>query len=236
MKLKVFKQESLEQLKRDASKQIDLYQRTTPWLNEYFRGGAYYCETQINLPDNLSLLTNEGEPSDTDKENSKRIYEAFRGRINPVQAAEERLWTYLCHETFWDYMIWRWPPKKEGTIISRYFFDGESSRALSRNGISRLWWFAHLTYDESRNDPYELTNILLYSQDIQHNLLERNFGRNRTILHTVLDFLRVHPEIKGKEQYVKIVKTLNRLGGVRLLDALGPERIKEYIESKILNR
>jgi len=52
----------------------------------------------------------------------------------------------------------------------------------------------------------------------------------------VLDFLKEYPDIQGKEQYVKIAKTLNRLGGVRLLDALGPEKIKEYLKSKILNR
>jgi len=235
MRLRVLKKDSLEALKKIASATTEWYHRKEPWLQEFFRGGAYFYETGILLPE-IQLMTSNCEPSSTDLENSKRIYEALKNRINPVQAAEERLWAYLCHETFWDYMIWRWRPEKDSIIKNRYCFEGGSSRALSRNGISRLWWFAYLTYDESRVDPYELTAVLLRSQDIQHNLLERSLGRNRNVLHAVLDFLKQHPEIGGKEQYVKIGKTLNRLGGVRLLDSLSPEEIRNYLEQKLLTQ
>ena len=38
-----------------------------------------------------------------------------------------------------------------GTVTDRYFV----SRGLFRNGISRLYWIAESTYDESLEDPYE---------------------------------------------------------------------------------
>ena len=129
-------------------------------------------------------------------------------------------------------MVNRWKPEAERDIRSRYFLDGNDSRALSRNGIARLWWFAHLTYDRARANPYELLEVLISEQNIQHNLLERNFGRNKIILHTILDFIKSHPEINKKEDYERLGKIINRWGGVRLLDCLTKKDIVDYLATR----
>lgn len=233
MNLRIFKQDCLDNLKRmSLNERRNWYQKETPWLSEYFQNQNYFHDTKIELPERTELVR-EGEPSKTDLENSIRIYEALGGEINSVQAAEERLWSFLCHETYWDYMMWRWPPEKEGTIKTRYFLEGAGSRALSRNGIARLWWFAYLTYDQQRDNHYELTAVLMRHQDIQHNLIERNFGRNRDVLHAILEFLKRHPEADSKEDYVRIGKCLNRLGGVKVLDCMEPAEIICCLESKL---
>ena len=49
------------------------------------------------------------------------------------------------------------------------------SRALTRSGMARLWWYAHLTDDPVRPGPYELTRVLLSDLDWAQSVLERNF-------------------------------------------------------------
>ena len=54
----------------------------------------------------------------------------------------------------------RWPVENavnekgtNGTVTDRYF----AARGLFRNGISRLYWIAEVTYDSDLDDPYEYT-------------------------------------------------------------------------------
>ncbi len=230
MKLRIIKQSFLEQILQIPDKaRANWYQKDTCWLDDFFGHQNWQVQTKIDVPGNIELVR-EGNPPDTDLENSIQIYNALQDKLTPVQASDARLWTYLCHDTFWDYMKWRWPPIQNGTIESRYLVKGSNSRALSRNGIARLWWFAHLTYDKNRANPYELTGIFLQNQDIQHNLIERNLGRNKQVLHAALVYLKSNPDINGKEDYVKLGKTLNRLGGIRLLDCLTAKEITSYLE------
>jgi len=230
MKIRYIKQSYLDQLKRMSEEaKSQWYKQIHCWLNKFFNHEKWSAQSKIEIPGDIELVM-EGNPPSTDLENSIKIYNALKGKLTEVQASDPRLWAYFCHETFWDYMSWRWPPDK--SIDSRYFVDGSSSRALSRNGIARLWWFAHLTYDENRDNPYELTSIFLQHQDIQHNLIERNLGRSNTVLHAALDFLGSHPNINNKDDYVKLGKILNRLGGVRLLDCLTKKEIVDYLSTR----
>jgi hypothetical protein len=208
------------------------YACKSPWLDNYFEYKNWHAQTKIDIPGSIELVT-DGDPSSTDLENSIKIYNALQGKLTEVQASDQRLWSYFCHDAFWDYMKWRWPPEKISTIETRYFVNGSSSRSLSRNGVARLWWFAHLTYDVARENPYELTSVFLQHQNVQHNLIERNFGRNRKILHATLDFIKSQPDINSKEEYERMGKLINRWGGVRLLDCLTKEEIIEYLGSKL---
>jgi hypothetical protein len=219
-------------LAKDKVQWLELCDINNPWLTNYFGHEKWYGDTDIEIPQNLEL--NIGGP-ESDVENSIKLYDLLRDKLTPVQACDPRLWAFLCHETCWNYMVNRWKPDAERDINSRYYLDGNDSRALSRNGIARLWWFAYLTYDENRTDPYELLKILLSDQNIQHNLLERNFGRNRMILHTILDFIRSHPKINKKDDYEKLGKIINRWGGVRLLDYLAKKDIMAYLETRYAN-
>jgi len=98
--------------------------------------------------------------------NAINLYENLR--LNETEASDKRLWTYLTHVSFWNYMIEEWKidfTKDKGQIINyirdRYFLNTLNIRSLNHNGISRLWWYTHLTIDESRQDKYELTKVML---------------------------------------------------------------------------
>lgn len=203
------------------------------WISDHFGHNNWYTESRIDIEGYPELAIGESK-AETDYKSSILLYESLRNKISIAQAIDPRLWSYLCHEIFWDFMIQRWPPTKDRLDIeSRYFLNGTDSRALSRNGIARLWWFAHLTYDPDRSDPYELTKVLLSDQNIQHGFLERSFGRNKTILHAVLDFIKMNSDYffdePTKPKVDDLSKMINCWGGARLLDCLSKDEIIAFV-------
>ena len=167
-------------------------------------------------------------------ENTKIIYESFR-TLTPTQASDSRLWTYLTHITFWDYMQKRWPvkdlkqDKKRNFIKERYLLTTANLRTLTHNGIARLWWFGYLTYDEKRDNPWELTEILLKSTDLPTSLFERALGTDKNIRKGVLEFFLENPDLITSKDVQEILKKLNLVGGVKNLPFLDWIQIKDIM-------
>jgi hypothetical protein len=184
-----------------------------------------------------------------DLENAIRVHKALQ-QLTPLQARDPRVWTRFAHVDCWKYMRMRWPverwekesPEKGArNVVRRYFIASSDSRGLLRNGIARLWWTAQLTYDSARDNPYELTGVLLSALDITQQILERNMGRGPEILTGFLEFLlqnRVELLTGGDKNRARIrrlAKFLNMYGGVCLLDCLSQTDIIRLLSGE-LNR
>jgi hypothetical protein len=170
----------------------------------------------------------------SDLENSKKMYETFKN-LTEVQASDERFWSYLIHVHFWKYMRKRWPAEKAeepiNRIRDRYFLRTLNLRSLTRNGLARLWWYAHLTYNKSAKNPYENLEILLSRQDLVVGITERALGSNKNIRFGLLDFLKTNPEIAQSEiKTRKLLVGLNLAGGVKMLPFLNIYEIKSLLE------
>jgi hypothetical protein len=244
MKLKYFKAGFVESLQADIAKNLDSYHQDAVWIEQYAAGKHCSLETNISLPDTFALLPPTDNDHLRDVENVKLLYQALKG-LSPVQASDPRFWTYLTHVTFWPYMRQRWTVEEKpdeqriNYVASHYFLKTGSSRSLIRNGIANLWWYGYLTYDENRLNPYELTEILLKKLDIARNILERNLGRNKTLLQSFLEFLAENPKItesgnKGREVIRILVRQLNCHGGVCVLDTLNGIEIKSVLKESLL--
>lgn len=179
-----------------------------------------------------------------DFDNSVRLHKAMPP-LSPLQARDPRLWTYLAHVTFWEYMRARWPipenadRKKAAMYVREHYFVAEqASRSLTRHGIARLWWYAHLTYDDRRKNPYELTAVLLKTLDITQTVLERSFGRNRMLRLEFLQYLLDHKDVflqsgdKSRLAVRELAKALNLHGGSCLLDALSPRDLRRFFDEQ----
>ena len=151
MRLYFLRQIALDMLRRDVQENLDFYSRTKGWLDEYFLqkdASNYYFDSGIEVKD-FELIPGE---SDTDAANAIIVYESLRGKLNRLQATDFRLWSYLTHVCCWEYMKTRWNLDEKsrdtwmGRISGRYFIADRSPYV--RNGISRLYWSAELTYDE----------------------------------------------------------------------------------------
>lgn len=181
-----------------------------------------------------------------DLENAKIVHRAFPN-LTPFLAGDRRLWTRLTHVECWAYMRKRWDvanktfddDKKQRYVLAHYFVPQAQSRALLRNGIARLWWYAHLTHDATRSDPYELTKELLSLLDIAKEILERNMGRAKYVRTGFLDFLRQNGDRLGstseqkRKSIRRLAKALNLRGGVTLLDCLDAQDVTAILEAEL---
>lgn len=223
MRLPFFSSKFVARLKRSAESNVRHYGTGVSWIERFAAGSQYVRESDQVVDPPPSLIFGDDDNPKYDAANARLIYE-WLSQLSPALAMEERLWAYLAHVTFANYMNARWPVDRPTTIERRYLFEGMSFAALSRHGIARLWWAGYLTKEEARQNPYELTEALFMRQDVQVALMERSLGKCRAVRTAVLDFLRVNRDWFAKEAFgrriQRLIRELNLLGGVAILDSL----------------
>lgn len=252
MKVNFLKQKALDALEKDIAENIEKYQGTDQWAGNYFISKSmpnYYFDTEIEVKDYTLII---GGP-ETDFQNAKILYDVFSESINPVQASDLRLWAYLAHIQHWDYMNVRWKidgPDKEDEeaddvrgeekgeekktsvnkikdrIGYRYFFKASRGKAFVRQGISRLYWSAYLTYDADNANPYEYTEYFFSKQDIFTSITERSYARNKILVLAALKELKAHPEL-GRTEIRLFLAKLNQAGAIKVLDFLNKAQAEE---------
>lgn len=212
MTYKIMKEAVLNDLKENIAVNKVLYNS--------FENEGFLKDLQIDNNEQNPLLEVEDilNKSKEDLANAIKLYEYFK-ELPLTLASDEKFWTYLTHTSFWDYMCKRWPlSEAEGDEIifikTRYFFDAKN-KTFYRNGLSRLWWYAHLTYDSTEKDPYHYTRIVLSSQDLANLIIASpTIARNKTVLKALLE---VAVKMKEYEETNKIKKLKNMRGFLRKL-------------------
>jgi hypothetical protein len=234
--LTIFRQSFTDALKSGVPANLANYHREDKWVSQIGTRSSREIETRIEMKSALDLVEPDEDNKDDlkDLDNAIRVHKALQ-QLTPLQARDPRIWTRFAHVDCWKYMRARWPverwekdgaEKTSGRVVERYFVSRSDSRALLRNGIARLWWTSFLTYDSSRDNPYELTSVLLSTLDITQQILERNMGRGPEILSGFLEFLLQNKKelLTGGDQNRSRIRTLakylNMYGGVCLLDCL----------------
>lgn len=223
-------------LKSNICNNLNLYDTKNNWIEDYFiSNDGWKIDTNVNFK-YQELIASKSALDDL--ENAKRIFCALKD-LTVVQATDERVWAYLTHTIYRDYMMYRWDVSKQETnkeeyIKSRYFFSRKEGNPFIRNGLSRLWWTAYSTYDETRENPFELTEYLMSSFSLSWNFLTRNFSQNTSLLRNILSALI---ELNWLPQNVgdisKLVKYINQVGGITILDVLSKEEVKKILENHI---
>jgi hypothetical protein len=175
-----------------------------------------FLKSELNVEDPSSLQLDPSENDDCN--NSISIFEHFK-KLDRVQANDRRFWVTLTHTHFFEYTKKRWNINKDTsdkTLIRRFHFEGSSLETRMRNSLSRLWWSAKITYDESREDKYELTKLLWSKQDIYMGLVERSFGTYSSVVKGFLEFYSNNLFLK-EGQIRSLLTGLNAIGGVKPL-------------------
>jgi Family of unknown function (DUF6339) len=230
----------MKRLLESLLENVNRYREEESWVEAWAGKTAWEFPTPCELAAPLSLLLPD-EGNLFDLENAIRMHKALPN-LTPVQAQDPRLWTRLTHVELWEYMRARWPVERYlepqpnlSPIRDRYFVVQRQSRVLVRNGASRLWWAAKMTCDPDRDNPYELTHVLLSSLDIYKNLLERNFGRSLNVTRTFLEFLLLNKEDclssgeKPRQLVRDLSKAVNLHGGVCLLDCKTQTSLMDFL-------
>lgn len=183
----------------------------------------------------LDMSQPKGKESLTDAENVQRVYNHMKF-LSDSQASDERIWVAYTLDEFLNYMKYRWEATTIEDIKNRYLFGYSIQRSLFRNGIARLWWIGRITYDEAREDPYELTKFLCRDQDYLESICGRNVFNNPKIGLTTINVL-YDAEMAGvkvdRECVRQLAKYVNLLAGTYIIDAFTKEELYEKLKKKL---
>ena len=246
--------------KRSAVEQMRAQLRSGASLKTYFNSSypvkergllLSTIEVQGKAP---ALKIFKKDPALSDLKNSIALYEYYKN-IDETQASDPRLWAYLSHVEFRKYTLSRWglsgtygdlkddsaKQKAINQLMDHWFISG-NDRDLRRHSIARLWWATHLTYapwerdpeffsDSKKEDPYYFTRVLLSTQDIYQQVLERAMGRSQRILISILEYLGENRKFaESRESIRNLAKELNLIYGVKKIILLDRKSLKKLIE------
>ena len=241
MQLGYFTEEAYDRLLSEVEANCTKYASDDEWLDAYFgRGVTYYGISSVEV-NKFSPYYTGSQKDDVVKEdliNARNLHDAFIN-LTPLQASNKYMWAYLCHkdEACRKYIQQRW---KDGNIEQRYFVAGEGDGLYFFNALSRLWWWAHITYDpENKKNHYELTEILFANQmvgkDFLGTLNKANFERTKGTLLALKDFREILSPREGINQYYRECnKILNHYAAVNMLDFLDAEEIKTLVYNTLV--
>ena len=243
--LTIFRSTLVNALRSSIAVNLDKYLREDVWVSEVSTKNNRDMQTGVALGEALCLdFPDNGNLKDI--ENAIRFHKTLR-HLTPLQARDPRLWARLTHIEFWPYMRLRWPVEKHMAnrdraarfVESRYFVAQSQSRALLRNGVARLWWTAQLSHDPDRDNPYELTRVLLSTLDITQQIVERGLGRASNIIKGFLEFLLRNSDTlltrgdRNRARIRRLAKHLNMYGGVCVLDLLSRGAVMDLLNKEL---
>ena len=236
MKLKYLKQESLFTL---SSNQPVVYKnmkefQSNLWVQEYL-GKDCFLTSKIEIG-NIKMDCTFKNPIDGDFKNAKIIYEALKN-LNETQATDERIWSGLAFGECYDYLVYRWGLDNITKLRYRWLFYMTGRRKLFYNGISRLWWFAKMTYDDKFEDPYMLTEFVYKHPQIMKAMTYRNYSNSDHLRKAILMGMYKYSS-EGNQLTISIIddiyKHISQLGSASLLDGYEFNDLTNNIYFKLL--
>lgn len=173
---------------------------------------------QVKQP--VNLLDKMVPTTDGDFVSAVALYEAYK-TLKPLQAINTQLWESLALNDLFPYMQKRWKLSEakdlKRSIINHFQVK---SHGILRHGLSSLWWLVHLTIDETRDNKYELTEMVFKNYTLRYI----RFGAGRIIQHKeaaigILQYIKDHlDEIPSLENVANgLTSYFNKLGAVKQL-------------------
>ncbi|MFI3326955.1 MAG: DUF6339 family protein [Clostridia bacterium] len=242
MKIQFMKDDALTYFKKNVESNLEHYlDKDNSWVFEKYlkyKGEdiSPFGEFKLEIP-NFEMDMSEEKSEKTDCNNVKILYTALRN-VSDTQASDERFWIGLAHSSImWEYMQYRCKFNDENMkvdkVLSNLFFNYGNKRSLIVHILARLWWAGRLTYNENAKNPFEALEY--FNVDFPTKVLtlfSSNFTNNPTITRAILNSIISieKDDIKvGRKEYFEIIRYVNFLGGVIILDYLTEDELKEKI-------
>jgi hypothetical protein len=234
--MKIIREKSLEKLKNYIFKSLNNneipfeYNSKEVWIDNFFENEIWEREVDKRIYDLSDTIRLNYGDSKKDIDNIKIIHGALKS-FSPRILVDEKIWVYLTHKTFYNYMISRWDPVST-SIKDRYFLSGSSTRSLSRNGISRLWFLGHISFDENLSNPYEITEMMMSMQDIMTTIVERpSTAMNKIFFKAIIKL--VFQNSLTRDDYRNLLKRCERISGISRFDSFDEEEMGHFLSKMI---
>ena len=132
--------------------------------------------------------------------------------------------------------------REESSLKSRTIFVNGAKRSLAIHNLAILWWLAYYFRDDQNIEaPYHLIDFFV-STPYRGNavaLLSSNIISNKEIALGILEAVKILIEEEGmvvnRFPYSEAGKILNEVGGVRILDTLTREEVKDILIKNLPN-
>lgn len=226
---------ALEQIRSDVVKNIDRYRASgfsdladdPTWdIRLGFDFDAEKLATlDLSQPRNIASI---------DLINSKIVGEAL-ANLTPAVANEERVWVRLSHVETIEYCRARWlataAPERHQALIADHFFAPTQTGIRDDHAISRLWWNYEIAKTCMPEDINGALDLILISADVRSNFVERIWlTSRRRIAGAVLRAMKSDASVTGSEKnFREFMKTLNRLGGGIVFEALSDAEADDFV-------
>jgi hypothetical protein len=205
----------------------------------------------VENPENRLLLPADlGEPdpirpatgtTGVDAANGPAVFE-YVGALDPSNASDPRLWTFMAFSTYRSYMEERWPlvgaSNWKNRAQDRWLLRGTTRGRLVRHGIARLWWVTNLTYDAKceyplskvDGDPFAYTRAVFRNEDRINALFDREAGALSSVVRSVLEHVSKNATY-GRDNHMRaLMKELTLVMGFRDLGVLSVTDLDDLIE------
>jgi hypothetical protein len=205
----------------------------------------------VNKPDyQLLLPTDLGEPDPiwpetgakgVDAANGPAVFE-YVGALDPSNASDPRLWTFMAFKTYRLYMEERWPligqSNWKNRAQNRWLLKGTTRGKLVRHGIARLWWVTNLTYDAKceyslskvDDDPFAYARAVFRNEERILALFDREAGAMSSVVRSVLEHVGKSSIYERDNHMRKLMKELTLVMGFRDLGVLSTTELDGLIE------
>lgn len=176
------------------------------------------------------------------KHNMRAIWNSLN-ILTRTQAELEKIWVSLAHTDYVEYSIGCYNAfVKTDNLInevknlkSRTYFTNGTKRSLAVHNLASYWWLVYYFIDDKHSNPFHLLDFLV-SKPYRGNmmvLLSSNIVSTKNIALGVLEAIRELVEERAVPDnrfvYSKSTALLNKIGGIRILDTLSREEIKEIV-------
>lgn len=213
-------------------------------IHELFQKPAV-LESDIQFSYTPLILPDTEYSPTTALHNVRTIYETFR-HFTPTEAATENIWVALENTYYLDYHLHeihklRGRKDVDDTIKVRTFMSGKHGEKRSQiiNNLSHLWWVGHYTYDDSADDHYHLTKFFLATPYrgnavvFSSSSVVRNGEVSLGILEAIKHLVESGQIVANRQAYSEACKIINIVGGVKLIDMMSREDVKEIIVKEL---
>lgn len=152
-----------------------------------------------------------------------QLYEGYKN-LSPLLASTENFWVYLTHTDLFPYCQKRWPKVTTDEVSKEYILDHWffSQQGMMRNTLASLWWPVYFSVDDTRENPYELTEVLFKNYSFRV-IWFSVFLRMKNGLLGVLEFIKDNESLFADNFEMRgrfLAQYINRLGAVRNLSYL----------------
>lgn len=219
-------------------------------LKSVFSNSNHLIETSIEYKYEPLEVEPKEYDADIVRRNIRRIWQSLNV-LTPVQAEMEKIWVALAHTDYLDYQMGIFnsqitnpdnKKREESSLKSRTIFVNGAKRSLAIHNLSILWWLAYYFRDNQNiENPYHLIDFFV-STPYRGNavaLLSSNIISNKEIALGILEAVKILIEEEGmvvnRFPYSEAGKILNEVGGVRILDTLTREEVKDILIKNLPN-